>query len=538
MKHTLRTWIAVLLSLCLCLSLAGCGGGGSGSGNAPSGHTHTFAAEWSNDENGHWHAATCDHTSERKDEAAHTYKNGKCTACGYEHEEHSFGTYEKTETGHSRTCSVCGKTVTAAHTYENSFCGECGYEHGNHTFGAYDKTEAEHSQTCPDCGKTVTAAHTYENGKCNICGYAHREHSFGEYTRTETEHTQTCSVCGKIVSEEHTYEKGQCKICGYAHKQHTFSGGVCTVCGAEKPVYYFSEDKSKVYFGEYPQTRVDDAATTAALTEAAGTLPSAANRGKWTSYGYYIKKNISDHMWYIDLPYDGAKYRGIYFTEYRPQNAAMGEGESNSQQSKNGYVTGVVYWFRYETIEWRVLEQKNGTALLFANVILDSQQYYHLEDDRMIGAKTVYANNYAESDIRRWLNGTFLQTAFDQASAAIVKTSTVDNSAATASEGSKDFVCETTQDKVFLLSLSEVTSSVYGFADGDEKNDPARRLSPTDYAKSQGIFAPSYSTAIWYWLRSPASSKLYAYYASGPANDSMLVQHTQVGVAPALRITL
>ena len=61
-------------------------------------HAHTFATEWSKDESGHWHAATCEHTSERSDFAAHTAgdwivdtvaqigvvgsKHKECTVCG------------------------------------------------------------------------------------------------------------------------------------------------------------------------------------------------------------------------------------------------------------------------------------------------------------------------------------------------------------------------------------------------------------------------------------------------------------------------
>ena len=90
MKHKFLTAAtAIVAALCLCLSFAGCA------------HTHTYATAWSSDESGHWHAATCAHTSERKDEGAHTYENGKCTTCNYEHKEHTFGAYSKTETGHA-----------------------------------------------------------------------------------------------------------------------------------------------------------------------------------------------------------------------------------------------------------------------------------------------------------------------------------------------------------------------------------------------------------------------------------------------------
>ena len=45
-------------------------------------HTHSFSDAWSHDVTYHWHAATCEHTNEVKDKAAHTYVNGYCSVCG------------------------------------------------------------------------------------------------------------------------------------------------------------------------------------------------------------------------------------------------------------------------------------------------------------------------------------------------------------------------------------------------------------------------------------------------------------------------
>ncbi|MBE6618863.1 MAG: hypothetical protein E7626_03640 [Ruminococcaceae bacterium] len=67
-----------IISLVLCLvfalsALAGCNG-----------HTHTFASEWSSDAENHWHAASCEHTSEKSDLAAHTgTEDGICDVCGH-----------------------------------------------------------------------------------------------------------------------------------------------------------------------------------------------------------------------------------------------------------------------------------------------------------------------------------------------------------------------------------------------------------------------------------------------------------------------
>ncbi len=559
MKHTLRAFFALMLALCLCLSFAGCGGGGNGGngggGTTPSGHTHTFAAEWSHDEEKHWHAATCDHTSERSGEAAHNFQNGKCTECKYEHAAHVFGAYEKTETEHTQTCSVCGKTVSSAHTYENGKCTACEYEHGEHVFGAYEKTETEHSQTCSDCGKTVSSAHTYENGECKICEYRHKDHIFDEYTMTETEHAQTCSVCGKGISEEHTYENGKCKICDYAHQNHTYgSDNTCKVCGAG--LYIKSEDGKKIYFGSYPQTEVKDDATKNALMLQAGELPSEENKQTWTDYGYYYgtlsagSQAVHSYMWYQDVSYRGQKYRGVYFISYRPYSMWEPPTAGSSYQDDNGYEINTVYWFKYEPIEWRVLENKNDTAFLMANIILDSQQFDHNTSSRMIDGETVYQNNYKESDIRAWLTGTFYETAFDAYAKQIIETTLVDNSALIGLSANR-FACEDTRDKVFLLSYEEIHNKAYGFNSDASDDDPARHMKSTDYAKSQGVYTngrgpfedssgPYAGNGQW-WLRTPNSSAqggAYSVFYDGDASIPGTVWCTNYGIVPALWIKL
>lgn len=42
---------------------------------------HTYADDWSHDENAHWRIATCEHSSEIKDYAEHTFVDHKCSIC-------------------------------------------------------------------------------------------------------------------------------------------------------------------------------------------------------------------------------------------------------------------------------------------------------------------------------------------------------------------------------------------------------------------------------------------------------------------------
>ncbi len=458
MKHKLCVWLATLLVLCLCLSFAGCAdvsAENEGGGGTTPPHTHTFAAGWSHDEEKHWHAATCGHDTQRSGEAAHTYENGKCTECQYEHEAHVYGAYDKTESGHSQTCTVCGKVVTDTHHYANGVCEDCEYEHQNHIYGA-DNT--------------------------------------------------------------------------------------CTVCGAKRPLYTVSEDMTKVYFGEYPQTEVtdendSDKSLRNSLNMAAGSVPAAGSPGKWTDYGYYIEGAVSEYMWYLDVVYQGSRYRGVYFTSYRPY-LTTGSPSEGSHQSKNGYNTNTAYWYKYEPIEWRILEQKDGKALLMANIILDSQQYYHTDSGtRTVDGKTVYPSDYKESDIRAWLNGTFLDTAFDELSKRLIETTTVDYS--TKDSGS---VSLNTQDKVFLLSRQEISNTSYGFSSSDSY-DEARQLKSTDYAKVQGVLVyrddSRYLGNCLWWTRSiPNANSAYIVGDVGNSDYRTGVTAQSCGVVPALWIKL
>ena len=49
-------------------------------------HEHTYESGWTTSPTHHWHAATCEHTTDVRGMAPHSYSNNKCTVCGYEKE--------------------------------------------------------------------------------------------------------------------------------------------------------------------------------------------------------------------------------------------------------------------------------------------------------------------------------------------------------------------------------------------------------------------------------------------------------------------
>ena len=317
-----------------------------------------------------------------------------------------------------------------------------------------------------------------------------------------------------------------------------------------------SETGGYVLFGTYPQTAVTESELVSGLNTIAGTLPTRENSEKWTSYEYYSGYSAQNYMWYIDVSFTGETYRGVYFTDYRPNLTSNRSMEDNSAQDDNGYFADTAYWFKWEPIKWRILKETDGTAMLLSENVLDSREFYvsSNENPRTVNGETVYENNYRYSTIRAWLNDDFYNTAFTYGQQAIIKTTEVDNSARSTNpereamrwnDGKNDYACDNTFDKVYLLSIREVSNPDYGFkARVGERYDNARRKQNTDYARSQGNFTGTYESyagnGSW-WLRSPrydASNKAKNVYIDGDASMENMVNNVGYGVVPVLNIVL
>lgn len=287
---------------------------------------------------------------------------------------------------------------------------------------------------------------------------------------------------------------------------------------------YTRVDDDTILFGSYPQTEVTDSTLKSTLNSLAGAKPTSSNAQAWTSYHYYAEGYTSNYMWYIDIENGGEKYRGVYFTSYRPPHCSAASSEDSAFQRDNGYTTSNIYWFKYEPISWTILNEDNGTALVLCDMIIDSQQFDY--------EKRSQSNNYEESTIRDWLNDNFYNTAFDQLQKGIILTTAVDNSVESTGESSNKYACDDTQDKVFLLSYKELTTYL--------TTEESRMRKTTDYTKSQGSYVNTSSSNGYWWLRSPnydysVLAKL-VYFSGGIGID--YIYYTFNGVVPALQIQL
>ncbi len=296
---------------------------------------------------------------------------------------------------------------------------------------------------------------------------------------------------------------------------------------------------NKIYFGYYPQSEEKDSDIKASLNELVGTPKESKEGYNWIDYGYYIAEKVQSYMWYIDLDTDNDgrfDYRGVYLDQYRPYNLTEYSSAETSQQDESGYNLNEVYWFKYEIIEWNVLKEEDGKAMLSARFVLDSQEIYYLNSTNKINHNGGYgyANNYALSSIRKWLNDNFYNTAFLACEKAIIQDTTVDNSETTVRVTPNSFVCDSTLDKVFLLSYQEVMN-LY-------QNDAGRNTYGTDYARSQGLgMFKNVGDHVYWWMRSPdhgdANDMCRVSYW-GTTNQCFGTYFSNTGVLPALWIEL
>lgn len=303
-----------------------------------------------------------------------------------------------------------------------------------------------------------------------------------------------------------------------------------------------------IYHGHYPQTRVTDTTIINKLNAAASYYPEPANSRKWTILSWYSNKSTStEYAWYQDVDYQNVKYRGIYFTKYRPKtvNATASDTDTSSYQYKNGYTTGNVYWFKYEPIAWRILENNNSDYFVMSNQILDVVQYSNdvtskvrTDYNNVSSGSNVAASVYIYSDLRTYLNRNFLSKAFTTDEKARILTTTVDNSSTSGPSSSSAYFTSSCNDKIFSPSYNELGTK-YGFMSPSSK-DPSRGLFATEYAKCVGINVGTNGKSP-YWTRTPYNTYSLAYVISSSgtiegSSYSSDVLSQAYGIVPAMHL--
>lgn len=177
-------------------------------------------------------------------------------------------------------------------------------------------------------------------------------------------------------------------------------------------------------------------------------------------------------------------------------------------------------------IQWFVLEEDDGKALLVSRYLLETMTY----NPERAGSK------WEESALRQWLNEDFLNNAFTEEERAAILLTDVDNSwkesyGRECVDGGGD-----TQDMVFLLSYKQAMKYFRGKKD--------RICAMTDYvtakiAHVEGVEQWESGVAGYWWLRSPglAVSCVACVQYDGVISNGY-VTYEGVCVRPALWVDL
>ena len=274
--------------------------------------------------------------------------------------------------------------------------------------------------------------------------------------------------------------------------------------------------------------------------------PHLSDDGKTITYGLYPQTNVNDSNLLSNLnELTTSESNGWYLYEGNYYAKVSASPKETNYTFNNGTAisTDETYWFKCEPITWNVLSNNNDKYYIVSSLLLDAKRYCESGSTyNTIDGVNYFKNNYERSDIRSWLNNSFLNSAFSLGN-NYIQTTSVNNSASTTNSSENIYESGNTEDKVFLPSYQDYINESYGFSAETTAID-ARCCKTTDYARARGAFSrvssDSYQNNGYYWTRSPFSDSnertWYIGYGGGLNNGDTYL--TYVSVRPAITITL
>ncbi len=177
------------------------------------------------------------------------------------------------------------------------------------------------------------------------------------------------------------------------------------------------------------------------------------------------------------------------------------------------------------SIDWIVLDVRDGKALLLSKYALDARPYHSAQENI----------TWENCSLRVWMNEKFLEAAFDDSEKEKIVSMT---SAAEDNPVYGTYAGYDVWDRVFPLSITEAEK----YFSGDED----RICGATDYAKAQGAWTSNRNMAdgkeaVYWWLRTPGSSRSLAAGVKGYGtihNEGWAVDDAANAVRPAIWVEL
>ena len=241
-KYMKKLWFLVCACLILTAMLAACGDNGE-----QEAHTHTYADSWSYDEDGHWYAATCEHTEEKANVGAHVdeQNDGICDVCAYGSDHvHEFAPEWSSDAQSHWHASSCGhdvKDALGAHVDENNddACDVCDHKGDCEHPVAADAwlSDAQMHWHGASCGHNIRLdaqehADADNDGVCDVCAWSDPDHTHTyktEYAFDAQKHWFDADCGHTVKGDEQAHvdqnNDGACDVCPYndgcAHEYST-----------------------------------------------------------------------------------------------------------------------------------------------------------------------------------------------------------------------------------------------------------------------------------------------------------------------------
>ena len=216
----------------------------------------------------------------------------------------------------------------------------------------------------------------------------------------------------------------------------------------------------------------------------------------------------------------------------------------------DGKSIGRARYFAIEPLVWRVIEVRNGTALLLSHAAIECEPFQ--EDLRDV--------SWENCTLRSWLNGysveanvsgkdcsgvgeNFLSTAFSSDEQEAILKTPVRN------EANYYFGMDSgaqTEDRIFLPAESELfiydSSEIHGFSRRDEVADRAKQFRPTGYALWKGAWQEKGERGNVFWITRTTgythANVVYVNESGYMYNRGILVTCRDAAVIPALVLDL
>lgn len=173
-----------------------------------------------------------------------------------------------------------------------------------------------------------------------------------------------------------------------------------------------------------------------------------------------------------------------------------------------------------EKIEWLVLDKTDSRLLVISRYALEAQPYHTNPAEKNVTWETC--------SLRGWLNYGFIDEAFtdgEKAKICTTKVSGANNPHRGTSGGNS------TEDKLFLLSMAEVEEKYFG-------SQALKACAPTACVAEKGCIVTDKGNGLW-WLRTPGETNAHAAFVNDEGyvyGDGAAVGQVDYLVRPAMWI--